>query len=290
MGTSLPYFERQHLREPALPNTALPEGEPAASGATRSVADATFRQPDATVGRRIYVNEESFMSLAQASKEAALATFQLMGQTSVESLVSHEVATQGVICEGVDEEQARQIQEKLRRSWRRRPSDLLRHVGHRPQGKGVDRGPIEPLLEADECIAASCYFSSYYTFATSQIAAQRMFGDVRSIHEVKKQQKAKVAYADLTLVSGPRLVLLSGLAPVREARVEESPLARSTALRLKEAVYDETRQLFTRFLSSLRSMLSESLLHSLSAIPDRVFSRGVLRIAEGPVDGPTCSC
>lgn len=57
-----------------------------------------------------------------------------------------------------------------------------------------------PLLHDDEQIAANCYFSNYYTLATSETAAERMFSDTSTISAIKD-----LPPEGLTLISSKNL-------------------------------------------------------------------------------------
>jgi hypothetical protein len=123
---------------------------------------------------------------------------------------------------------------------------------------------------------ATCYFSNYYTFATGQDMAEKMYRDESSVAEIRQQMLSGTEYQDLSLISGGK-----GLFPIRsEAEPGKKNLSDQELARIRMEVLRDLR-MNTREILRSRAHLTPA---EISFVEGRieqslgvVFSRGILK-------------
>jgi hypothetical protein len=147
------------------------------------------------------------------------------------------------------------------------------------------------VLHSDESVVATCYDSNYYTFATTDAAAIRMYEDNDSLRNVKRLMREEGANKDLTLVKGNRLVLLSsefGIGPGTLRRYREHTGSNS---RLNsDAIRDMKKQIAEDTMSDVKlavdtswsqlTPLEKQLIENTMLICRRVIMQRVLKVIE----------
>ncbi|MDB5175990.1 MAG: hypothetical protein JWM81_848 [Candidatus Saccharibacteria bacterium] len=144
------------------------------------------------LGRRIYIQEQAFVRDGMQSPERF--------RTMIECAVSLTIPRAYAHAES-------ELDFWEKRAIELPADDLVRDMGYRAlqtsflQGvtvRRVDGSSVTtgPLLGEHEVLVANCYFSNYYTLATSEAAAKIMFSDTSSISSIRD-----LAPERLTLVS-----------------------------------------------------------------------------------------
>ncbi|MFE7797714.1 hypothetical protein [Nocardia sp. NPDC057440] len=89
-------------------------------------------------------------------------------------------------------------------SWKAPLSSLLHRLAYRPCFPR-DRGAVWPVLQPEEGVIATCTEAGYYTFATGEAAAERMFADHVPMGELQQLLAAGRGPGDLTIIKGRSL-------------------------------------------------------------------------------------
>jgi hypothetical protein len=196
-------------------------------------------------GRRVYVHGTSFDDLASRGEEAAMLIYVALVSLPAIKLVHHDVVEEAVALREFDRERAELLEQAIVSRWALRVTDVLQRVGVRP---ARDTAAVGALIGAHEQIVATCLDSNYYTFATTDNAAKRMYADMLKLRKVRAYvNQHSDAYRDLTMVRGRRLMFLNGSASLANGEMS------ATAL---EAV---KRRTASRFERELAAILAEAL-------------------------------
>jgi hypothetical protein len=158
-------------------------------------------------GRRIYVHESSFDSLARTSHIAAEEVSLVMKSTAALKVIHHHVTDVGVDLGLVDRAEADALEIRLRAEFGTPLTSLLRRVGHRPRIP-AERDRFDPVLAPWEDIVASCHDSGYLTFATDDASSRIMYSDHDRLHDLWVQQMSNAGPADLTMIKGRSLTYI----------------------------------------------------------------------------------
>ncbi len=167
-------------------------------------------------GRRLYIHEDSFQDLAMRHRAAAGLVLSSLVALPAVKLVHHDLVEEAVAIHGFDPRYAAALQEAIAARWFGAVTATLQFIGLRRS-----RTPPEPLLGPDEKIVATCLDANYYTFATTECAAIRMYADVLKVKAVRALVRMRGdAYRDLTMIRGRRLALVNA-----ESGGERNPLS-----------------------------------------------------------------
>jgi hypothetical protein len=201
-------------------------------------------------GRRVYVHGASFDDLAMVGEEEAAFIYSALVSLPAIKLIHHDVVEEAVALQEFDRERADRLERAILEHWACRVTYALQRIGVRPRRGSAS----QPLIGAQERVVATCVDSSYYTFATTDNAARRMYADVLKLRKVRTLvMERSDAYRDLTMVRGKRLMFLEG-DPL--GRDEES---RDTARISADAVERVKRIALSRFESDLREIIQSAL-------------------------------
>jgi hypothetical protein len=154
-------------------------------------------------GRRIYVHQHALRFLATADEGLCGRLCASLADVRATKMIHHqtEMALElGLI--------SRRLAEELNQlfGWGQL-TDLFREIIYRP---AFPKRPAQAiaLLGPDEQIIASCSEAGYYTFATGDLAAERMFADHEPIPSLQRSLSAGAGPHDLTMLRGRCLARL----------------------------------------------------------------------------------
>jgi hypothetical protein len=159
--------------------------------------------PETNFGRRIYVHEFSFQQLAARCPSHRHQILVSLASAWTKRIVGHHLEAASDIG-AVDQRAAQEISDFLHQWWASQTAQLFRRIAHR-----LPSGERRPLLTQDEDLVATCFESGYYTFATSALAAQRMFDDHEPLHELYASLSSGNGPEDLEMIRGDRLRLIA---------------------------------------------------------------------------------
>jgi hypothetical protein len=166
---------------------------------------ATPQQGD---GRRLYIHEASFEHLALHGVEAASLIYSALVSAPVVKLAYHDVAEDAVMEGRFSAAKADALKSAVSERWFDALTRALRRIGYRPSDP-KRRSAFLPLLNPDESVLAICMDAQYYTFATSEPSARRMYADIIKLSKVRHLISVRdEAYRDLTLIKGKALALI----------------------------------------------------------------------------------
>jgi hypothetical protein len=158
-------------------------------------------------GRRIYIHTYSLRSLARHDQQTALWVTKVLAEIRIARIVQHHLMDQASHLGLLTSKASQQIYSFCCPAWTVEMTQLLRVVGHRPSFPR-DRGAFLRVLEEQEEVIISCYDQGYYTFATSEAAAERMFSDSGPISGLSNSLKAGTGPNDLLLICGQCLAIV----------------------------------------------------------------------------------
>jgi hypothetical protein len=238
-------------------------------------------------GRRIYIHEGSLAHLAGRNAASAELVYSAVARIAILKAIHHQVSLDGVLLGIISEKGAASILLTFEAEWSRSATDFLRSIGYRPDER-EHRDDFRPLLEVQESVVATCYFSSYYTFATGQQTADRMYQDESSMKEVRRKKREGTDYQDLTLINSRWLAQVDtvvGFGPSkasyyfsRAASSRRLPAEESRRIRMEVlgAIRESSREILRQWQSGTekeRAYASERIDQSLGI----VFARGILK-------------
>ncbi len=158
-------------------------------------------------GRRLYIHEDSFHDLASRGTHAATLIYSGLVALPVVKLVHHDLTEEAVAMRTISEENAIALEAAVTARWFHAITYAFHRIGV-AHGRTARVG-TEPLLDIGERIVATCLDSNYYTFATTNRAAERMYADVLKLSKVWEYATTEGdAYRDLTMIRGRRLALV----------------------------------------------------------------------------------
>jgi hypothetical protein len=157
-------------------------------------------------GRRVYIHAISLDDLALRDDVAATVIYSALAGLPVIKLTHHDLVEDAVGLREFDPDKADRLERAVIERWMPPITRLLQCVGVR----AGHESPHTPLLGREERVFATCLDSNYYTFATTDNAARRMYEDVLELREVWAMvREGRDTYRDLTMIRGRRLVLLN---------------------------------------------------------------------------------
>lgn len=210
---------------------------------------------DLLAGRRLYIHKDSFEKLAARTPETANSIYSALAAVPVVKLAFHDLHDAADLGE-IPRSLADRLTTDIARRWYSDASRVLRQIVYQPAGKASP--PASPLLQPTECICATCFDSDYYTFATSDDAARRMYADVLDITQVRRRLRdGDKEYADLCLISGDTLRLLPPTLGVSGSDGPQPPSGTEPSLTVAKLVVIENFECWLReTLDSLRTASS----------------------------------
>ena len=189
-------------------------------------------------GRRIYLHERSLAQLAQHSETNAEIVYRMIARMVLLKIVHHILEEDSVALGLIGKERAGAVSSCVQDTFAQDVSITLHNLGL----KGKPPLDIIRLLDEAEAVAATCYFSGYLTFATSDKAAERMFSDTNEISEMLRIQRANEGYEDLLLVKGNRLQIMAPEG--QNGSKKPGVLSRKASDQIKARVFGEVRSEF----------------------------------------------
>lgn len=175
-------------------------------------------------GRRLYLHEGSFEDLAFQGADVAWLVYSSLVALPAIKLMHHDVVEEAVVLHGFSVEKAIALESVISAKWFDSITETLRQVALR-QTPGIT------LIGSTERIVATCFDSNYYTFATTEHAAKRMYADSLKLKEVWALTRGgNDAYRDLTILKGRCLVFegntMQSLSPAELEGIKLSVMAR----------------------------------------------------------------
>lgn len=197
----------------ALPSCDI---ETSTAGVSRSSCShlPDHNSPDGE-GRRIYIHTQSFRQLTSVSAAASQIVLNGLMPIPAVKLAHHRFSMDGVSLGIVTEQFADSIMGALDKKWGQSITECLRAICYRPRQSGKPHRWTRVLCP-NESVVATCFDSDYFTFATTEAAADRMYRDVEDMGEVRRLLHVRdPRYADLTLIHGDSLSLFNEGSPHR---------------------------------------------------------------------------
>jgi hypothetical protein len=205
-------------------------------------------------GRRIYVHADSFDDLAARQPSLAPLIYEALSSLPALKLVHHDLVEEAVALDLIEACRAQLLERAITSLWTGTISRALRAIGATVPGSPA----AVPLLTADEIVVATCLDSNYFTFATTENAARRMYADVLRLREVRRLVlQGGDAYRDLTMVRGRRLVYLR--VPTPSNKGASDPSESDTTAQSAESLGALKQQTLARFAQDLESVIVRTL-------------------------------
>ncbi len=229
--------------------------------------------PSMESGRRVYIHQDSLADLAAQSEIAADLVFGMLGRITVIKITHHTIDDSITLGE-ISDVRGAAILAQLTKAWSANVAETLRQVVVLPS-RGVSGGSV---IESEEEIVATCYFSNYYTFATDDDASRAMFADTSGIRTIRELQAGGAGYATLKLINGRCLMLAKDArAGKGRRRLPSSVVEHARAAALRD-IRSEFESLLLNTLGTVDPVY-DSLAHQLRTILSSAFSHGVLKIS-----------
>lgn len=205
-------------------------------------------------GRRLYIHQDSFFDLANQSEENARLVYGALASIPVVKLAFHDLSQDAVyLTKELTLNDAERLTTAISKRWYSSITNVLRKVAIRNVSRLPNSLPT-PLLNNDEWVRATCFDDNYYTFATSEEAAKRMFTDMVKMSEVRRMvREGHEAYLDLTLVKGRNLILI----PEHSISGAKEPLA--TMIVGADHLSDIKQGVAETFEKDLRNLVAETM-------------------------------
>jgi hypothetical protein len=157
--------------------------------------------------RRLYIHEHTIAeAIMEGGPEAADVIVGALASTAVAKIVHHTFAADGVALGLVEPALAAAVDARaagVARGGLTRALRALELRGHRVNGVRGMR-----LLGPDEVVVASCMDSGYFTFATGNQAAIRMYDDTCSLRVLRSDVNSGRGPADLQMIRGRSLLFV----------------------------------------------------------------------------------
>lgn len=152
-------------------------------------------------GRRLYIHQDSLRELAAQSSRVAQVVYGALVSIPVVKLAFHDLSQDAVlVTKELSAAEAERLTSVISKRWYTEMSCVLRRIAEVPRRSRVNP-ELTPLLGEHEWINATCFDANYYTFATSELAAQRMFADfVKLTHVRTKVALGDPDFRDLTMI------------------------------------------------------------------------------------------
>jgi hypothetical protein len=164
-------------------------------------------EADGGLGRRIYIHKMTFRSLALQRRDSAEWVTKALASIRAARVVRHHLMDQAMNYGLLDSRISNEAYRPFEHTWKNDFTALLRAVGYRPSVPR-NRSLFRPVLEVDEQVIASCYDEGYYTFATTEAAAERMFSDSEPISLLNRTLSVGSGPCDLVIIRGRCLAII----------------------------------------------------------------------------------
>jgi hypothetical protein len=158
-------------------------------------------------GRRVYIHTYALRALARQDQATAEWVARVLAEVRAARIVQHHLIDQASHLGILPSATSREIHSYSGPAWTAELTRLLNAVGYRPSVPR-DRSVFLRILDQNEKIVMSCHDQGYYTFATSELAAERMFSDDEPISELTASLKAGTGPGDLVLIHGRCLAII----------------------------------------------------------------------------------
>lgn len=237
-------------------------------------------EPD---GRRIYVHQLSFTTLAQQSPDSALLVFNSLGQMIVEKITHHHLE-QAVEFKLVNPVRGLNVVNKLRKHYSPLLTSTLRMIGYRPI-EPVRHRDFYPLLGSSEYVYDTCAEAGYFLFATGIEATRRMFEEKGSMHQERVAIREGLGPTDITWINGRNLAFLRSDLPLGPgaAKFYFAPESRNNRMDVDEFATLK-QQVARRILTELEITLfsdGSNYSHEESEIFERLFATCRVALTKG---------
>jgi hypothetical protein len=207
-------------------------------------------------GRRLYIHEHSLLqAILEGGPVAAEVVVGGLARTAAAKIVHHTFAVDGVALGLVEA----RVGERLDAALAAGSRDALTTALHRLELRG-HRGDLHRgwrLLGDDEAVVASCVDSGYFTFATGDRAAIRMYADTCTLRGLRAAVNIGAGPSDLQVIKGRSLRFSGASRAEGEERsvveawmraIEAAHTAAEAALADAAAVSEESADLAQRAL------------------------------------------
>jgi hypothetical protein len=170
---------------------------------------------------------------------------------------------------------AEPLMEATEKAWSEASTTALRRLGY-----AVSRqDKLQSILGPSEQVVGTCYFANYYTFATGERAARRMFEDTNEIATIRQMLRDGTGYQDLVLLSGNCLVLEAqaedASAPVADV-ANEMLLDVEVKKELERGIAEDIERLITQHFPH-PTVEEAEVLDSLRTATRNAFSRSIFK-------------
>lgn len=255
------------------------------SGATVDCKTPSLARVADPIGRRIYIHEDSLVALTAQSHEAANLILRMAARNVALKFVRH-IEQDAALLGAVYLARAQYLVATIEQLWSENASNALKLVGFRLADPRL-RDDIHPVLNEDEQIVATCYFSNYFTFATGDKAAESMFADTNDIATLKRIMQEGGGYSDLTLINGTNLVFLDprigvGCGKAKAYFSKPSGVPKAHIEGIKRSIYLETKtNLIQVVKSDVREIAGDDpLWEQVLRYLNSAFRRSILKMPE----------
>jgi hypothetical protein len=201
-------------------------------------------------GRRIYIHKQAFAEVAAREKGAAYRTSHALVGVRLAKIVHHHIVGNGVELGAFRPELAETLVSPTGKHRHQVITNFLGGLTHKPILPWKDM-PRQGVLEPGEHIVETCFQDGYYTFATSEAAADRMFADREPMPKLKASIASGNGPTDLTIITN-------------KGRVELAPQFDTHALPAEPASIEDTIHLDT----AMRKKYEWGLLAMLEALDE----------------------
>lgn len=239
-----------------------------------------LREP-AKRGRRIYIHQDSLNNIAATNTQAALLIFRTLARVVALKAFNHHIREDGVYLNLISKDVAEKLVSIVTERWSLLTSTALQNFEYVAE-RVNHRFLFSPVIQQDEQVIATCYFSNYYTFATGIEAARAMFADTNDISTVKAKKQASHEYDDLTLITGDTLRILGD----NQMHSECDHDKRLTDEQLIALKIDVCREMLTSIDDLVRSSsyflgnMEIELIHEVRGYIRNAFRKGVLKVPD----------
>jgi hypothetical protein len=197
-------------------------------------------------GRRIYIHEHSFTILAATGPDERTAVASLLAESWIFRIALHHISSNQLIGALTTREEE-VATEALRARYRAVSTPILAAILFKAPG----RRPT-PLIDKDERVHATCFDSGYYTFATDQASACRMYADAVPLRHLYSAYSQGAGEPDLTMGRG-RCLAWSGTVSTATPDEMSLPAASTVAAELVDRAVAAGRRQADRRLIELWS-------------------------------------
>ena len=162
-------------------------------------------------GRRFYIHAYSLKMTCMSSLVAAEQILSALVGVGVKKMLYNRIVQDGILLHGLGDEVVQQTVNSINQLGSIGLTEVFHKVGHFPvvDGQSKNQDLALAILDPKEEIVASCFDDNYYTFATGNLAASKMYADQVPIKELRNlaiSSPDDPRVMDLTLIRGDRLV------------------------------------------------------------------------------------